>query len=1256
MKRFYTAIVRRRRLVLAVFALAAVLSVFAVRQVKVDYDINDYLPPESPSTTAIEVMNGAFTGGIPNMRVMVRDVTVPQALEYKEKLAAIDGVSSVAWLDDSLDVTVPLQMQDTATVESYYKDGCALFTVTVEDEKRLEAVAAVRELIGEGNALEGAAVSTAVATNSTVTEVAKIAAIAVVYVLFILILTTDSWAEPLLVLTGLGAAILLNNGTNLIFGTISFVTNAAGSILQLAVSLDYSVFLIHRFAECRAENPDASPEECMVDALCRSTGSILSSGLTTVIGFLALVLMQFQIGPDLGLALAKGVVLSLVTVFTFMPALTLAAYQWMDKTHHRPLLPSFDKFGRFVARIMLPMALVLVILMVPSYLASNSNQYYYGAAHMFGENTRLGADTAAIEETFGRSDTYVVLVPEGDTATQQKLSDALHAIPEVTGILSYVDNAGASVPPEFVPGDTLGLLVSGGYTRMVLTVDADTEGDGAFALVERVRATVQQYYPDNYYLAGQGVSTYDLMDTITADMVKVNLLAIGAVFLILLLMKRQLLLPIILVLSIETAIWINLAIPYFRGQYVFYIAYLIISSVQLGATVDYAILFSDRYQEFRETLGRKEAVAATVSAVTTSVSTTGSAMAVVGFLMGAISTNQLLGQLGNFLGVGSLVSLAIVLSALPGFLYLADPLIIKKEKTAEGGLTEMKHRFVRRVSALALAGCLLAGSSLPAFAAASAAKEEVIYANLTASGAVTGVYAVNSFSVQAGDTVADHGSYTAVRNMTTSDAVEQSGDTVTVHVAEDGKLYYEGTMDAATALPWVVKLTYTLDGAEISPDELGGKSGALSIRLQVSRNPDCTGSFFDDYALQVTMSLDTGLARNISAPGATVANVGSKKQLSYILLPGADSDVTVTADVTDFAMDAVSLNGVRLNLNLDLGDMDLTGMLEQLQSGSVQLDDGANALADGIAQVQAGIDTLNGNSGALTGGSARVRAALTQMQTALNGISASTDELNTLLDASTQIRDGIARLDEGAAQLEQQVSFEAYKAILKENGLDLDVVKDGNAKAIQQLQGMVWMMPQLKDVILLLQGSTANIDAMQTYLDTVNGGIAQLHEGSSTLNGSYGEFDAGVRQLAGVLTGMLGNLSVLTDGVNQLAAQYVQLDDGLNAYTDGVAQLKAGVAQLAEGASQLTGGTGELRSSVSDIDMGAQLDGLLNSLSGGGEVQSFTSAENTEVGAVQFALQTTAITAPAPAAQPEPAAVTLTFWQKLLKLFGLYKG
>ena len=220
---------------------------------------------------------------------------------------------------------------------------------------------------------------------------------------------------------------------------------------------------------------------------------------------------------------------------------------------------------------------------------------------------------------------------------------------------------------------------------MVLSVAADFEGDAAFALVEQVRAIAQQYYPDSWYLAGQGVSTYDLMDTITGDMAMVNFVAIAAVFLVLLLLERSLILPIVLVLCIETAIWFNLALPYFTGTVVFYIAYLIISSVQLGATVDYAILFSDRYREYRQTLDKKPAIVATVATVTTSVLTTGSGLAVVGFLMGAISSNQLLAQLGNFLGVGSLASLTIVLLALPGILYLIDPLIVHphpKEGTA----------------------------------------------------------------------------------------------------------------------------------------------------------------------------------------------------------------------------------------------------------------------------------------------------------------------------------------------------------------------------------------------------------------------------------------------------------------------------------------------------------------------------------------------------------------------------------------------
>ncbi len=680
MTKLYRHIVNHQKLIIAVYLILFAVCAVCRQFVAVNYDMNDYLPPDSASTRALDRMEQEYDGGIPNARVMVQDVSVPQALEYKEKLLIIDGMTDVTWLDDAASVTVPLETLDADTVESYYKDGNALFSVTIDEDKHIDAVSAIRDIIGEDNAMTGSTVTTAVATTSTVSEISTIAVIAVAFVLLVLILTTTSFAEPFLVLAGLGVAVIINAGSNLMFGEISFVTNAAGNILQLAVSLDYSVFLLHRFAECRQTTAD--PKEAMVQALTMSTTSILSSGLTTVIGFLALCLMQFQIGPDLGLALAKGVALSLITVFTFMPALILRTYRLIDKTQHRSLMPSFEGFGRFVSHVMTPMVIVFAILIVPCYLASNANRFYYGASHIFGSATQLGADTEKIENAFGKQDTYVLMVPKDSTATQAELSEALRKIPQVKSILSYVDTVGAVIPEQYLDSGTLSKLNSAHYTRMVLTVDASYEGEETFSLVETVRDTAEVYYPGTWYLAGEGVSTYDLMDTVTADMVKVNLVAIGAVFLVLLTMK-SVVLPVILVLSIETAIWINLSIPYFTDQTIFYIAYLIISSIQLGATVDYAILFTDRYKEMRRTCTKKQAVVQTISAVSVSVLTSASALTVVGFLLGIFSTHGLLSQLGYFLGKGTLCSRAIVLFVLPGLLYLFDRLIVKTQKSKE---------------------------------------------------------------------------------------------------------------------------------------------------------------------------------------------------------------------------------------------------------------------------------------------------------------------------------------------------------------------------------------------------------------------------------------------------------------------------------------------------------------------------------------------------------------------------------------------
>lgn len=686
MKKFYSGLVRHPKLVLILFAVAFVACVICNGLVSVNYEIADYLPPGTASTVSLELLNQEFGGGVPNARVMLRNVTIPEAMEYKRLLKQVDGVQAVTWLDDAVDITLPLSSMDAATVETHYKDGNAVFTVTIAVEKQLDAVEQIRALIGEENAATGSAVSTADATKTTVVEVTKVTVIAVLFVLFVLILTTTSWVEPVVVLAGLGVSIMLNKGSNLLLGEISFVTNAAGSVLLLAVSLDYSVFLLHRFEECRRTNPDT--KAAMVEALCKSTTSILSSGLTTVIGFLALMLMQFRLGVDLGMALSKGVVISLITVFTLSPILILVACPLIDKTKHRSFMPSFRGLGRLVRKIAIPMVCVFALIIAPAYLASNANEYLYGSNRMFNEQTRYGKDTADIEAVFGKSDTLVLMVPKGDTAKETALSQQLHQLPNVTSIISYVDMAGAEIPNAYLDADTLAMLEGEHYSRMVISANVSEESPETFALVENIRVLAEQYYPGDNYLAGKGVSTYDLKVSITSDMTMVNLVAIGAVFAVLLLTMRSLSVPVMLVLCIETAIWLNLSVPYFRNQEVFYLAYLIISSVQLGATVDYAILMTDRYKENRQMLEKKAAVIQTICDTFVSIMTSGSAMIVVGLLLGWMSSNQLLAQLGIFIGRGAAFSLGIVLFVLPGLLYLLDGAVVrrKSEKIKRKGL------------------------------------------------------------------------------------------------------------------------------------------------------------------------------------------------------------------------------------------------------------------------------------------------------------------------------------------------------------------------------------------------------------------------------------------------------------------------------------------------------------------------------------------------------------------------------------------
>ena len=676
MERFANAILKYKKTVLLIFLIATIVCAILMPLVTINYDLMDYLPDSAPSTIALDVMEAEYDKDPANARIMVQDVTIPEALDYKDKISKVDGVEEILWLDDVQSMAVPIETMPQDTVEDWYKDNNALFSVTVDTTKQTECLAEIRNIIGDKGMMAGQCVDSVALVENVDSELGHMMVIVVPIVFLILLLTTSSWFEPVLFLFTIGVAIVLSMGTNVIFPEVSFVTKAAGAILQLAVSMDYSIFLLHRFAEFRQSGLEV--QEAMKQAVVKSTSSIMASGLTTLIGFAALIMMRFKIGADMGLVMAKAIVLSLVTVLVLLPVLAIYSYKWIDKTQHRRFLPSFEKMGRWSVKLKAPVLICFAILVIPCFLAQSQNSFRYGTSGIFGdETTRIGRETAAIEAEFGRENQMVLMVPKGDLSKEKSVVDQLNAMPEITSTISYVGTVGAPIPTEYVPESQLSQLISEHYSRIVLTVGTDTDGDQAFSVVNRVREIAQAAYPNSYHLVGQSVNTLDLKDTVIADNTRVNVAAILSIFVILLLTFRSGSLPILLLLVIESSIWINLTVPYFMDTQLHYTAYLIISSIQLGATVDYAILFSNRYLEHRATTDKKTAAIHTVRDCTISILTSGSILAVCGSIMGKISTSLIISQLGVLVGRGAIFSMILVLFVLPGLLILCDGIIQK---------------------------------------------------------------------------------------------------------------------------------------------------------------------------------------------------------------------------------------------------------------------------------------------------------------------------------------------------------------------------------------------------------------------------------------------------------------------------------------------------------------------------------------------------------------------------------------------------
>lgn len=679
MEKLADFIIRRRKVLMVLFMVLTLVSVLLVPGVKVNYNLSRYLPGEMGTAKAMDVMDDAF--GLSGMaRIMVENTTVSEIPGIKKQLEGVDGVRSVIGLSDVVDIQKPMEYYDAELVEAYYKGNAALFQVEfAEDDYSLKtgkALETIKQLLGPGATLGGSAVNTKAMRENTVSEVLSVSAMALPLFILVFLLTTQSWFEPVIYLFVLGVSVLINMGTNIVFKDISFITNACASILQFAISMDYSLFLLHRFVEERDKGEE--PLKAMKTAIIHSFSSIGASCLTTVAGFVALTFMRYRIGLDMGLVLAKGIVLSLICVLFLLPGVTILTHRLIERTHHGSFLPSLGGLSKVIFKSRWILLVLTVILLVPAFLAQNSNRFLYGEnAITTSSETRAGQQQKKLDDTFGAYNPVVLLVPGGDTARERAVAESLESKPYMDGIQGLTTLADPYVPRELLPQELIERFSSKGWVRMILALDVPVESEETFHAVEDIRKTITGFYGSDFHLLGSSTSVNDIKEVVDEDFNLVNLISILLVGVIIMLTFRSLSLPVVLIFAIEASIWINMSIPYFLDDSLSFIGYMIVSAIQLGATIDYAILLTNRYMHNRESMSKRDAVQSAITDSGWSVITSALILFIAGMGVWVMSSIKGVSELGLLIGRGAALSGLMVLILLPQLLVLLDGLIRK---------------------------------------------------------------------------------------------------------------------------------------------------------------------------------------------------------------------------------------------------------------------------------------------------------------------------------------------------------------------------------------------------------------------------------------------------------------------------------------------------------------------------------------------------------------------------------------------------
>ena len=689
----------RKPKLMALIAVAMLIpSLIGYAATRVNYDILTYLPQDLESAQGMNLLEDPFQMAATSM-LIVEDMPAGYTNSLINEIKDVPGVSNAVWVSNLVGIQIPTDMIPANFRDLFFSGEGTMMIIQYEkagaSEETMNAISQIRSICNERCFLAGFSVVIKDTRDLVDQELPVFVALAVGLALCAMLLTMESTVLPFVLLANIGIAVIYNFGTNIFLGEISYITKAIAAVLQLGVTMDYSVFLYRRYEEERKNYDD--PRDAMEQAILAAFRSLSGSSLTTVAGFAALCFMRLTLGRDIGIVMMKGVILGVATVILVLPSLILLADKQIDKHKHKNLLPDFTGLNRFILKHRIVILLIALVLAAPAYYAQSHASIYYKLDESLPRDLPSIVANSKLKSEFDMSTNHFILLHDDLSATDMSaIEDQLNDVPGVTSMISYHSLLGTGIPDFFIPEDVKDMLKQDGWQMMLVNSSYETASNEVAQQLQQITAIVKAYDPDAL-ITGEAAMTEDLIQTTAVDFNVTNYISIAAIFLIVMVVFKSLSVPAVLVAVIEFAIFLNQGVPYFTGTKVPFVAPTVISCIQLGATVDYAILMTSRFQEeLRRGKGRYEAALITGTSSDASIITSALVLFCATLGVSFVSSIDLIGSICIMLARGAVISAVLIIFLLPALLYLCEPIFNKtslywraeKQKKAKAGSSQ----------------------------------------------------------------------------------------------------------------------------------------------------------------------------------------------------------------------------------------------------------------------------------------------------------------------------------------------------------------------------------------------------------------------------------------------------------------------------------------------------------------------------------------------------------------------------------------